>query len=105
MKADRRPTWTTKVLEELVRADDFLCLTEVMARTGASVNRATAALHHLSKCRVVESVVGGDGKLWWFATPAQDSRIRHIDERVPEEPGTRCRKKNFKTKGLHLPPK
>jgi len=90
--ADRRPTWTSLVLDALVKSDDFLSLSGVMARTGATVNRATAALHHLGKFRVVEYVVGGDGKLWWFATPEQDSRLRHVDERVPEEPGTRRRK-------------
>lgn len=98
---DRRPTWTSLVLDALVQADDFLNLTEIMARTGASMTRATAALHHLCKSRAIESVVGGDEKLWWFATPEQDSRLRHVDERVPEEPGSRRKRKS---RGLHLPP-
>jgi hypothetical protein len=37
--------------------------------------------------------VEGNGKLWWFATPGSDTRCRQVLERVPEEKGTRNRKR------------
>jgi hypothetical protein len=88
------PTWTSLILEELVRADDFLSLGDLIARTGATHNQTTASIHNLSKFRAIESVVGGDGSLWWFATPDQDTRQHTHEERVREEPGTRCRKRS-----------
>lgn len=89
--ADKRPTWTSLVFEALVRANDFASVPMLMAATRGTVNQVTAALSHLAKRHAVESVVGPDGKLWWFATPDYDDRIRVVEERVPEEPGNRRR--------------
>jgi hypothetical protein len=80
--SDKKPTWTSLVLDVLVRADDFMSTAQVMAATGANIDQTTAALHHLSKCKAVESVVGGDGNLWWFATPDHDCRLRTVEERA-----------------------
>lgn len=84
------PTWVSRVEDALRTADDFLSLTEVMARSGATHNRATAALHSLRGYRAVDSVESG-GRLYWFATPGDDARCRHVATRRPEEPGTRRR--------------
>jgi len=90
--ADKKPTWTSLIFDELVNADDFLSVQMLMTATKANIGQATAALHHLAKYKAVESVVGGDGNLWWFATPGCDCRTKTVDERVPEEPGNRCRR-------------
>lgn len=94
--ADKKPTWTSLVLDALISADDFMSVPMLMAATSANFGQATAALHHLAKCKAAESVVGGDGKLWWFATPSCDCRQYAVEERAPEEPGTRCRLKTGK---------
>lgn len=90
-KADAKPTWTSLVLGALTKADDFLSLDQLMAATGANMNQVTASLHHLSKRHAVESVVGGDGKLWWFATPASDDRTKVVEQRIREPEGNRTR--------------
>lgn len=91
--ADKKPTWTSLIFDALVEADDFLSVPMLMAITKANMGQTTAALHHLAKCKAIESVVGGDGNLWWFATPGCDCRTKTVDERVPEEPGNRCRRR------------
>ena len=92
----QKPTWTSLVLDALISADDFMSVPMLMAATSANFGQATAALHHLAKCKAAEAVVGGDGKLWWFATPSCDCRQYTVEERAPEEPGTRCRLKTGK---------
>ena len=82
------PTWVSRVEDALRAADDFLPLGELMQLTGASYNRATAALHHLRRCHAADSVESG-GRLYWFATPHTDTRARHVELRRPEDPGTR----------------
>lgn len=89
-KADRRPTWTNVVLDVLVKADDFMNLDAIYAAVKPEVSsQVRAALLNLKIHNCVDSVVGGDGKLWWFATPADDTRSRIIRERAKEEPGNR----------------
>jgi hypothetical protein len=85
---DKRPTWVHLIYEALVKSDDFVQLSALRQLTGASINQATAALHHLAAHKAAASMVS-DGRLWWYATPDTDTRIRTTDERVPEEPGTR----------------
>jgi hypothetical protein len=96
-KADKKPTWTSLICDALIQADDFMSVPILMVATKANFGQTTAALHHLAKCKAVESVIGGDGKLWWFATPSCDCRNRVVEERVPEEPGSRCRGRTCKT--------
>lgn len=90
-KEAKKPTWTSLILDTLVQSDDFMSVPQLMAATGANSGQATAALHHLFKFKAVESVASG-GNLWWFATPELDQRMFILEERVPEEPGTRCRR-------------
>jgi hypothetical protein len=91
-RADRRPTWTKLILQALVQADDFATAAQLCAITGAAMNQASAALHHL-RARHAVDCLASDGQLFWFATPASDDRNKTVDERRPEEPGTRRRRK------------
>lgn len=91
-RADRRPTWTKLILEALTRADDFATAAQLCAATGAAMNQCSAALHHLRNRHAVDCLAS-DGQLFWFATPETDDRDRKVDERRPEEPGTRRRRK------------
>ena len=97
-RADRHPTWTSLVLEALERADDFLSMEHLLTASGAeNTNQVSAALHHLAKYGAVESVVGGDGKLWWFATGV-DNRMKIVEERAREPKGNRHRRRSAQTK-------
>lgn len=88
-KADREPTWTSKITKALREADDFLNLVQIRAATGASTSQATAALHHLKhSAHVVDSIESG-GVLWWFLTGGDD-RSRTIEERAREAKGNRA---------------
>lgn len=89
-RADAQPTWTSRVTEFLTKADDFATVGQIMAGTGANLNQTTAALHHLKNRHAVDCVAS-EGQLWWFATPGTDDRARVVEQRVPEEPGTRRR--------------
>ena len=77
-----RPTWTSLTVEALARADDFLGLPEIMAKTKGSSNQITAALHSLKQYHVVDSVESG-GRLFWFLT-GQDDRQFTRKERCEE---------------------
>ena len=90
VKPDAKPTWTYLVEQALKEADDFMSLAQLVEKTGAAYNQATAALSHLRKRRAVDSLESG-GALWWFATPNTDNRSKTVEERVPEEPGSRRR--------------
>lgn len=92
-KADAKPTWTSLVEKALVESDDFMNMEQIVAATRASINQVSAALSHLAKRKAVEPVVGGNDKLWWFATPDTDDRSKKVEQRVPEEKGTRNRRK------------
>jgi hypothetical protein len=89
-KADRKPTWTSKVERALRDADDFLSFAQLLELTGASPNQLGATLFHLQKRRVVEAVEGA-GHLWWFLT-GEDTRTSVVTERVSEPVGNRTRK-------------
>lgn len=83
-----KPTWTSLIEHELNSTDDFMNVVELMAKTGANFNQATAALHHLKKRKAIDSVES-NGRLYWFATPSSDTRVRTVEQRRPEDPGTR----------------
>lgn len=89
LKANKRPTWTHLTLEALRVADDFMSLEQLRAATGASMNQQTAALHHLQKVGAVEAVDAGGHPFWFFT--GIDRRTFALEERTPEEPGTRRR--------------
>lgn len=86
----KAPTWTSLVEEALRKADDFMGAEALRAATGANPHQLSAALHHLHKRRAVDSVES-NVRLWWFATPDTDTRLRVIEARRPEDPGTRRR--------------
>jgi hypothetical protein len=95
-----REVTTTALVEDALRgAQDFFSLHQLMAATGRSNNRVTAALHQLRKSRVAEVVVEADGQGWWFALPREED-IRHlrVEERTPETKPRRKRKPRPYTK-------
>lgn len=94
----KEPTATSQVFALLARVDDFMTAPQITVLTGQSRNRVGAALHMLLEYRAVVAVEQG-GQLWWAATPATDTRIRHdVDERVPEAKPRKQRKPKAKAK-------
>lgn len=96
MKNNKQPTWTKLVMGVLEGRDDFMTARQLCDELGASCNQMSATLVHLRKSRAIDCIVEPDGKAWWFVTPASDNRTRTVDERCPEEPGSR--KRQHKTK-------
>lgn len=90
MRRARITTTTTLVMDALRWADDFMTGAQLCEVTGRASNQVFAALNHLRKYNVVDSIAS-DGTLWWFAT-GDDSRSRVIDEKVPESKPRRPRK-------------
>lgn len=85
-KGTPKPTWTSLVLDALIKSDDFMTLEQIRAAVNAPTDNLTrATVYWLRKFKVIDSVVGGDGKLWWFATPGDDQRTKQLMERVPED--------------------
>ena len=76
-------TTTTLVMEALQRADDFLTVHQLCQVTGRSNNRVTAALHSLKGYQAIEAMDVG-GRLYWYATPKADTRVRTVEEKVEE---------------------
>lgn len=94
-----RPTWTHLVSEALRAADDFLSMQQLLESSGGSVNQISAALSHLQKMRVVDSVQGPEGLFWFYR--GDDLRTRELAERVPEENKRRVRRpRQLKLKGV-----
>lgn len=91
-RADTKPTWTFLVIEALRVADDFLTVRQLMERTGGNLNQVTAALHHLKVNAKAVECMESDGHLYWYLTGV-DLRTLTVDERVPEEPGNRRRRR------------
>ena len=89
-KADKKPTWSSLILELLKASDDFLNLDQIKAATGASNNQATATLTHLHRRHAIDVVDSGN-RLWWFATAENDNRTRTLDLRAEEPKGNRVR--------------
>lgn len=95
-RLDQEPTWTVKIQRFLAQCDDFRNQTQIRAATGASPNQSLAALCHLRKHRVVDSVEA-DGQLWWFIT-GEDLRSKVVETRVLEPKGNRTRARVSKPK-------
>jgi hypothetical protein len=91
----KQPTHTRKVLEFLIKTDDFATVAQVMLGTGSSYNQVAATLHHLRNRHAIDCLAA-DGQLWWYATPENDNRMRKVAEREPEPPGNRNRRKRVK---------
>ena len=73
-------------------ADDFVSTEMIRAATAYDFNRIGATLCHFKKHKAAECLSSGD-QLWWYLTPETDTRVKHVDERVPEEKGTRNRRR------------
>jgi len=95
MRKNKAPTWTTLTLELLSRRDDFLTTKQVAREIGASDDQARAALFHLRRCHATDILVDR-GIGYWFATPENDSRSKHLDERTPESKPRAPRKRKEK---------
>ncbi len=84
-QADAKPTWTALVLDALIKADDFMSLEQIMDAVKAPDRRLIrVTILWLRRFNAVDSVVVED-KPWWFATPENDTRTKHLDLRIPEE--------------------
>ena len=89
----KEATSTTRVLDALVRADDFVTARQLQLLLALDCNHVSAALYHLRKYCAVDFVEAEDA-LWWFATPDRDCRSRAVHERVPEvKPRARRKRK------------
>ena len=69
------PTYASQVLEVLVAADDALRCREIAARLSLSSRLVSGVLHTLYRYHAVD-VIEGQDDLWWYATPADDTRTR-----------------------------
>lgn len=90
-KADRAPTWTSKTVQALRSADDFLNFAQLLAATGATGDQLRASLHHLKVRAGAVDCLEAEGHLWWFLT-GEDRRTITLEERVPEPKGSRARR-------------
>lgn len=95
----KEPTSTFRVFEALCRADDFRTGRQLQSELGLDVNHTSAALYSLKKYRAVEAIEG-DGALWWFATPENDTRSKKLEERCPECRPRKPRRRNITKKEI-----
>lgn len=92
-----KPTWTHLVFEYLRVSDDFVTTAQIKAAVNGNFNQIGAALSHLHKRKAVDFMVA-EGVTYWFATPDTDNRSKQVEERVPEEPGSRRTRKTHTIK-------
>lgn len=92
LRADRAPTWTSRVMDALRSRDDFLTADDLRSLTGASRNQLAAALHHLMERAHAVSRLEEEGQRYYFLT-GEYALVRQVEERVPESPGSRARRK------------
>lgn len=77
----KKQTTTSKVVQVLRAADDFMSKRMLEAATGDTRHQIESALLWLRSRGVVDVVVGADGVGWWFALPPDsDQRSRTTDE-------------------------
>lgn len=82
---DPTPTHTSVILAALVAADDMITAAHIQSTTGLRNDIVFTTLKHLRRHCAVDSIEEG-GTLYWFATPATDTRkyalgeLRHEDE-------------------------
>lgn len=86
------PTWTSLVLDELIRADDFRTLRELVVCVGGTSNQISAALWLLTQRKAVGCEIC-NGVSYYYATPEYDTRIRKMGERTPEMRPRKLRRK------------
>jgi hypothetical protein len=79
---DKDPTMTTLVLEHLIALDDMATVKTIADALKQPMPCVSATLTSLRHYKAVEAIEG-DKRLWWFATPANDTRVRIVEERAP----------------------
>lgn len=95
---EKEPTFTSLVESWLSQQDDFRTVQEIVDGTGVNVNRVRAALHNAKNFKAASFLVD-NGITYWYATPESDTRTKHVEERVREEPGTRRARKGRSSPG------
>lgn len=75
-----RPTDVSVVLEYLVKLDDFANKAMILEATSLPYDRLRPALAHLMKHHAIDCVIVNKNELWFFATPADDDRVRVLPE-------------------------
>ena len=88
----KRTTYTTLVLETLVRADDLMTCRQIADALSSNTTRISTALCELLAFGAVEKVEAPK-ELWWFATPQNDRRTKVVHERTEESKPRRKRRK------------
>ena len=78
------PTDVSRVEDALRAADDLLRVFDLCGLTGLPAKAVARSLWMLQHYRAVESLVEG-GSTYWLATPENDSRLRHVEERRKED--------------------
>lgn len=86
-RQDRSPT-TTKRVSECLSETDFITAHQIAVKLKIGVSQVAGALLHLRNYQAADSVAS-EGRLWWFATPASDTRIRELSEAKPQGDGYR----------------
>lgn len=87
----KETTSVCRVFERLCQLDDFRTARQLQSELALDSTHVSSALHHLRQHKAVECLADA-GQLWWYATPATDTRLRHHDERCPETKPRRSRK-------------
>lgn len=92
MSRFKETTSTTRVMEALIRADDFRTGRQLQEELGLDCSHVSAALYHFRKYHAADCIEQPDA-LWWFATPEDDRRCRVVEERTPESRPRRPRRR------------
>lgn len=77
---DKRATTTSLIVAALQERDDFMNQAQLVAATGCSRNRVSAALAGLHRYKAVDCIEVQGAQLWWYLTPDQDTRLRTFAE-------------------------
>lgn len=79
------PTCTSTVERLLRELDDFATREDIIALTGETPNRVSAALHHLRKYKVVDVIIQPDGRGWWYILPTISDQRNVVREEITPE--------------------
>ena len=75
---DRVPTWTSLVLDELVRRDDVVSASDLCRALGCTRDQMWAATHALVRHKAAVRVED-HREAHFFATPGDDDRTKRIE--------------------------
>lgn len=77
-------SYTKRAFDFLVNHDDFVTMPDIATCTGLTIRQLRQTLPWLRKCKAIDSVES-DGRLFWYATPESDLRLRTLDEHRRED--------------------